>query len=237
MHVPYWIDPDEQDLDFPDVEHAMQDPDGLLAMGGDLSPQRLIHAYRHGIFPWYSSGQPILWWSPDPRSVLFPAELKVSHSLTKKLRRKDYLVTMDQAFEDVLAACAKPRKGDNGTWITPEMAAAYTELHAMGIAHSIETWQEGRLAGGLYGVSIGKIFYGESMFAQQPDASKVAFVHLVRQFETWGFPLIDCQVHSEHLASLGARTIRRPQVINILQQGCSSNAPVSPWKFDPGLKI
>jgi leucyl/phenylalanyl-tRNA--protein transferase len=163
--------------------------------------------------------------------------LKVSHSLAKKLRRKDYQVTIDQAFEEVIAACAQPRTGDSDTWITPEMAIAYTELHAQGIAHSIESWQEGRLVGGLYGVSIGQIFYGESMFAWRPDASKVAFVHLVRQLEAWGFPLVDCQVHSEHLASLGARTIGRRQFIDILRQGCSCGTPASPWKFDPDLKI
>jgi leucyl/phenylalanyl-tRNA---protein transferase len=181
----------------------------LLAVGGDLSPSRLIDAYRRGIFPWFNEGDPILWWSPDPRMVLFPQELKISRSLRKTLKRGNYEIRADSAFKQVMEACAAPRGEHTGTWIHAEMIAAYGRLHEMGMAHSMETWIEGELVGGLYGVGQGKMFFGESMFSRVSDASKIAFVHLVAQLQRWGFEMIDCQMKTEHLASLGAREISR----------------------------
>ena len=176
---------------FPPVERALEEPNGLLAAGADLSLPRLLDAYRSGIFPWYSEGQPLLWWSPDPRMVLIPAELKLARSLRKRLARRDYEVRTDTAFEAVIRACAAPRAGQEGTWITEDMVAAYTRLHDAGHAHSVETWIGGELAGGLYGVAIGRAFFGESMFTAVPDASKIALAHLVRQLERLGFGMID----------------------------------------------
>jgi leucyl/phenylalanyl-tRNA--protein transferase len=217
---------------FPNVELALQEPDGLLAVGGDLSEDRLLLAYRSGIFPWYGPGQPILWWSPDPRLVLFPSRLRVSRSLAKTIRKATFSITLDQVFAAVISACAEPRPGQAGTWITPEMMAAYQDLHAAGYAHSVECWQEGRLVGGLYGVAIGRIFFGESMFARSTDASKVAFVGLVRQLSRWGFSLVDCQVHTTHLASLGAETIPRSKFIRTLEHACLQPALNTAWHFD-----
>lgn len=195
---------------FPPVEEALRQPNGLLAIGGDLSPERLLAAYARGIFPWFDADQPILWWSPDPRMVLYPEELKISRSLSRRLRRDDYQVRFNTAFGAVIAACAATmRPGQDGTWITDTMIAAYTRLHAAGYAHSVETWIDGRLSGGLYGVAIGRMFYGESMFHRVSDASKIAFVHLVRHLRAQGFGLIDCQMETTHLASLGARPIAR----------------------------
>jgi len=194
---------------FPPLTSALKEPNGLLAVGGDLSPRRLLAAYRHGIFPWYSEGDPILWWSPDPRMVLFPAELRVTRSLAKTLRNASYEVRFDTAFDDVMRGCAAPRAGQPGTWITAEMRAAYGRLHELGYAHSAETWIDGELAGGLYGVAIGRMFFGESMFMRRRDASKIAFVHLVEHLRAADYGLIDCQMHTEHLASLGARTLAR----------------------------
>ena len=196
---------------FPPLETALREPNGLLAVGGDLSPERLLEAYRHGIFPWFSHGDPLLWWSPDPRMVLFPAELKVSRSLTKTLRNTTYEVRFDTAFMQVVQGCAGPRAGVSGTWIVDEMQAAYQRLHELGYAHSAETWIDGKLAGGLYGVAIGCMFYGESMYTQARDASKIAFVHLVHALQAAGFGMIDCQMHTSHLASLGAREIPREE--------------------------
>jgi leucyl/phenylalanyl-tRNA--protein transferase len=194
---------------FPPVEKALKEPNGLLAAGGDLSAPRLLEAYRHGIFPWYSPGEPLLWWSPDPRMVLHCEELKVSRSLGKSLRNKGYEVRIDSAFARTLKACAGPRKGEKGTWLGADMQAAYLALHRSGQAHSFETWLEGDLVGGLYGVAIGHMFYGESMFSRATDASKVALVHLVSFLKEKGFPLIDCQMNTPLLASLGAREIPR----------------------------
>jgi leucyl/phenylalanyl-tRNA---protein transferase len=201
-----WLGPESP---FPPLEAALLRPNGLLAVGGDLSPSRLIEAYRHGIFPWFNEGEPILWWSPDPRMVLFPQELKISRSLRKTLKRENYEIRADSAFKQVMEACAAPRKEHTGTWIHPEMIVAYEKLHEMGLAHSMETWIEGQLVGGLYGVGQGKMFFGESMFSRVSDASKIAFVHLVSQLQSWGFEMIDCQMKTEHLASLGAREISR----------------------------
>jgi leucyl/phenylalanyl-tRNA--protein transferase len=194
---------------FPPLDAALEDPNGLLAAGGDLSPRRLLAAYRRGIFPWYSEGDPVLWWSPDPRMVLFPSELRVTRSLAKVLRNRSYEVRYDTAFDDVMRGCAAPRAGQPGTWITGEMRAAYGRLHELGYAHSVETWLDGALAGGLYGVAVGRAFFGESMFTRVRDASKIAFVHLVRRLEAEDYGIIDCQMHTEHLASFGAREIPR----------------------------
>lgn len=203
-----WLDPESP---FPPLETALARPNGLLAVGGDLSPSRLIDAYRRGIFPWFNEGEPILWWSPDPRMVLFPQELKISRSLRKTLERGNYEIRADSAFKQVMEACAAPRGDQAGTWIHAEMIAAYEKLHEMGMAHSMETWIEGELVGGLYGVGQGKMFFGESMFFRASDASKIAFVHLVTQLQRWGFEMIDCQMKTEHLASLGAREISRKE--------------------------
>lgn len=194
---------------FPPPESALRDPNGLLCAGADLSVERLLAAYRSGIFPWYSGDEPILWWSPDPRMVLFCDELKVSRSLAKNLRNKGFEIRINSAFSRVIRACAEPRRSESGTWIGREMQAAYVALHRAGHAHSFETWQEGRLVGGLYGVAIGRAFFGESMFSRATDASKVALVGLVATLRARGFPMIDCQQRTPLLASLGAREIPR----------------------------
>ncbi|WP_170799349.1 leucyl/phenylalanyl-tRNA--protein transferase [Stutzerimonas stutzeri] len=202
-----WLKRD--DLSFPPLETALREPNGLLAAGGDLRPERLLAAYRHGCFPWYQEGQPLLWWSPDPRTVLFPDELHVSRSLRKRMRHGDYRVTFDKAFAEVIQGCAGPRSYADGTWITTPMQDAYVRLHEMGVAHSVEVWQQGQLVGGLYGLAMGELFFGESMFSRATDASKVGFVTLVEQLREWGFALIDCQMPTRHLESFGARSIPR----------------------------
>lgn len=230
--IPCWLEPDAREIIFPDVELALRDPDGLLAMGGKLSTDWLLQAYRRGIFPWYAPGQPILWWAPDPRLVLLPEKLHISRSLAKTIRQNKFSVTLDTAFSDVIAACAQARQGQSGTWITPEMQAAYVDLHHEGHAHSAECWYDGKLAGGLYGIAIGNIFFGESMFTELTDASKVAFVALARQLQRWGYGLIDCQVYTGHLASLGASMIARKDFTAILDSGCGQPGRVAPWRFD-----
>ena len=262
------------DTPFPPVEQALRTPNGLLAAGGALVPARLLDAYRHGIFPWFNAGDPILWWSPDPRMVLFPEEFKVSRSLRKTLRSNIYEIRTDTAFEQVMRACATPRDGQAGTWINEDMVATYTELHRMGMAHSVEVWmptalfqlqvegetrrqranddnstlstarsERGRqhsiadelelvLVGGLYGVSIGRMFYGESMFSRSADASKAALAHLAAQLRRWNFGMIDCQMNTPHLASLGAREIPRAEFIQRLQELIHYPNFASPWKFE-----
>ena len=210
-----WLRGDEP---FPPVGKALKSPNGLLCAGGDLSPGRLVEAYRHGIFPWFSEGDPILWWSPDPRMVLFPEELRVSRSLRRTLARGTFETRVDSAFRAVVEACAAPREAHGGTWIVPEMIDAYTRLHELGFAHSVESWSEGELAGGLYGISLGQVFFGESMFTRATDASKVALVHLVERLRTRGCPVIDCQQATAHLASLGAREIPRKAFAQLLQE-------------------
>ncbi len=202
---------------FPDVENAEREPDGLLAVGGDLSPERLINAYGQGIFPWYSLGQPILWWSPDPRLVLYPQGIHVSRSLNKTLRKGLFSTSMDRAFEQVIRACSAPREDEAGTWLVEEMIQAYLRLHQRHQAHSVEVWCDGELAGGLYGIALGRVFFGESMFSRRTDASKVALVHLARTLDQWGYRLIDCQVRTEHLVSLGAQEIPRREFIRQLR--------------------
>ena len=214
---------------FPPVEKALREPNGLLCAGADLGLERLIGAYRHGIFPWYSGTEPILWWSPDPRMVLFCDELKVPRSLAKSVRNKDYRVTVDACFEDVISSCSKPRKDEGGTWLGPDMRRAYVALHRQGCAHSFETWQAGRLVGGLYGVALGRMFYGESMFSRATDASKVALVALVGELKARGFPLIDCQMHTPLLASLGGREIPRRQFLRLLTPLVNYPEPSGHW--------
>jgi leucyl/phenylalanyl-tRNA---protein transferase len=221
-----------EDLRFPPVDSAS--PEGLLAVGGDLRPERLLEAYRHGIFPWYNEDQPILWWSPDPRAVLFLDKLHVSRSLKRSLRSGLFSVTFDRCFRDVMQHCAGPRRQypDGGTWITAEMLEAYQRIHELGYAHSVETWQDGQLAGGLYGVAIGGVFFAESMFRNVDDASKVALVSLVRQLQTWGFHLMDCQQASPHVMALGAEAIPRRDFLDHL--GMALTLPERPgrWEFD-----
>lgn len=238
MTTPYLLD-DVHKTIFPDVELALTEPDGLLAVGGDLSVERLIFAYQHGIFPWYSDGQPILWWSPNPRMVLKPNEIKVSRSLTKTIRKQNFKVTLDQNFKDVISACSKPRM-ENGTeqtetWILGEMIEAYLKLHEAGYAHSVECWQDNKLVGGLYGIAIGNVFFGESMFSRVSDASKVAFVFLSNQLEEWGYQLIDCQVYTSHLESLGAYMIPRKQFTSLLENYTSDIVVNKKWQVDPNL--
>jgi leucyl/phenylalanyl-tRNA--protein transferase len=227
---------------FPPVERALRSPNGLLAAGGELSVPRMLDAYRHGIFPWFNPGEPILWWSPDPRTVLIPDEFKVSRSLAKVLRNTPYEIHTDSAFEQVMRSCAAPRAGHPGTWINEDMIEAYSALHQLGYAHSVEVWMNGTLAGGLYGVSIGQMFYGESMFSNVSNASKIALAHLARQLERWQFGsrsgpgtgMIDCQMYTPHLASLGAREIPRNEFIARLQELVHC-APATNWQFDPDL--
>lgn len=214
---------------FPPVEHALSDPNGLLAAGADLSATRLLDAYRKGIFPWFSAAEPVLWWSPDPRMVLFPDEFRPSRSLRKALARNNYEVRMDTAFGEVVAACASPRRNQPGTWITPQVAKAYGVLHQQGHAHSVETWIDGALAGGLYGVALGRVFFGESMFATETNASKIAFAHLIEFLRAQRFGLIDCQMETAHLASLGARPIPREKFIPLLRE--LVNYPHVPGKW------
>lgn len=233
----YWIDKDDSEDAFPSVDSALREPDGLLAVGGLLTTTRLQAAYRQGIFPWYSVGQPVLWWSPNPRCVLFPQELKVSRSLAKTLRKRRFTVTLDQDFAAVIDSCAMPRGDDQGTWITPAIRRAYTQLHHIGVAHSVECRLDGLLVGGLYGVALGRVFFGESMFSRVSDASKVAFVALARQLGRWGYPLIDCQVHSDHLQSLGAKTIPRNDFIAMLDQWCDIESQHRHWTLDEDLPV
>lgn len=226
------ISANPSDLRFPPVEEST--PDGLLAVGGDLRPERLLEAYCHGIFPWYEEDQPILWWSPDPRAVLFPDKLHVPRSLDKTIRRGHFTVTLDTCFRNVMMECAGPRPQypEGGTWITPEMIEAYTRLHELGHAHSIETWQEGTLVGGLYGVAIGGAFFGESMFSRATDASKVALVSLIRQLQTWGFQIFDCQQASPHVMRLGAEEIPRRAFIEHLTAALTIPNRRGRWQFD-----
>lgn len=213
MRRPVWLREHDPPSALPSAEEALTHPEGLVAIGGSLSSDWLVHAYRHGIFPWYSVGQPILWWSPDPRAVLFPAEFRASRSLGQSIRNRGYETRLDTAYPAVIDACAAPRSRDGGTWITAEMRAAYLALHAAGLALSVETWLDGELVGGLYGVAIGRMFYGESMFARQRDASKVALARLVEECRARGVGLIDCQMATSHLASLGSRSIPRREFL------------------------
>lgn len=225
-----WLDAADP---FPPLERALDDPNGLLAAGGTMQVSRLLDAYHRGIFPWSIEGQPLLWWSPDPRMVLFTTEFRPSRSLRRRLREGRFDVRFDTDCERVIAACAEPREGQSGTWITPEIRSAYGELHRMGYVHSVESWRDGTLVGGLYGVALGRVFFGESMFAYEADASKVALAHLVAHLRSLDVPLIDCQQETRHLASLGARPIPRPRFAALLSELIHSTGPPSGWPPDP----
>ena len=230
-----WLRPDTP---FPPIEGALDEPNGLLAASAGLPPARLLDAYRHGIFPWYSGGQPVLWWSPDPRMVLFVDEFRLTRSLRKVVKQRHFDVRVDTAFRAVMEGCAEtPRPGQGGTWITPEIVGAYGALHAGGNAHSVEAWREGRLVGGLYGVAIGRMFFGESMFARENDASKVALVHLIAMLRGMGFPLVDCQQETAHLASFGARPITRRAFAERLAALVHCPAPEGVWITLPASDV
>jgi leucyl/phenylalanyl-tRNA--protein transferase len=225
-----WLEVDDP---FPPVTTALKEPAGLLAAGADLSVSRLVAAYRRGIFPWFSPGEPILWWSPDPRMVLFPGQIKISRSFAKTLRNAEYTVRLDSAFERVISACAAtPRPGQSGTWIGPAMQAAYQRLHTMGIAHSVETWRDGKLVGGLYGIALGRAFFGESMFSHRTDASKIALAHLCAHLVSRDFGIIDCQMETAHLSSLGARAIPRDDFVARLAALVDVGDPPGQWPED-----
>lgn len=216
---------------FPDPNQAFNDPNGLLAASYDLTPDKILEAYQQGIFPWYSEDQPVLWWSPDPRCIIYPKEVHASKSLKKHIRKKQPTLTFDTAFTDVIQHCARLDSGE-GTWITEEMEEAYTLLHHKGHAHSVEVWQNNRLVGGLYGIAIGQCFFGESMFSVETNASKVAFFALCKQLDKWGYTLIDCQVDNPHLRSLGAITVKRPLFLKQLKTALSFPRPNQEWHFD-----
>ena len=223
-----WLSDDP--LSFPALNTALEEPNGLLAAGGDLSPERIESAYKQGIFPWFEQGQPILWWSPNPRSVIFPDQFSPSRSLRKTLRKAKYRVSYDCTFDQVIRACSEPRSNQEGTWITEEMIEAYNRMHTLGIAHSIETWEGENLVGGLYGIAIGKVFFGESMFSRCTDASKVAFATLANWLNDWGYQLVDCQVSNPHLTSLGAVELPREDFFDMLEKYITPSASKEAWR-------
>lgn len=232
-----WLHPLEPTL-FPRLDQALDDPNGLIAAGGDLSLERLITAYQKGIFPWYEEGQPILWWSPDPRTVLYPEHFILRRSLRKAIRNKPWTISFDRNFDAVIRACAQPRPGSTGTWITDEMITAYNRLHIAGPAHSVEVWDdESRLIGGLYGVAMGGVFFGESMFSLASEASKVAYAYLVCHLQHWGYRLIDCQIESEHLLTLGAENISRQVFSEQVEEWTRLQGRPTPWSVDPKLVV
>ncbi|HEY1077728.1 MAG TPA: leucyl/phenylalanyl-tRNA--protein transferase [Fontimonas sp.] len=228
----HWLDPRDPQQAFPPTHLAMREPNGLLAIGGDLSLPRLLRAYSQGIFPWYNPDEPILWWCPNPRAILSPSALHISRSLQRAVTRQDYAVTLDHSFGEVLEACAGPRRRERGTWLGPDMRHAYELLHEAGYAHSLEVWRQGRLIGGLYGVSIGAAFFGESMFSRADNASKIAMVWLCRQLQAWEFDLLDCQVSSPHLGSLGAVEIPRDEFLRRLAVATQPHRARSHWALD-----
>lgn len=234
----HWLDPRNPRQPFPSPALAMRDPNGLLAIGGDLSATRLLAAYAQGIFPWYNPDEPILWWCPDPRAVLAPSQLHVSRSLARRLRKGGFAVTLDRAFAAVLEACSGPRHrrgppepASGRTWLGAEMKAAYQDLHERGHAHSVEIWQDGELAGGIYGVSLGTAFFGESMFSHRDDGSKLAMAYLCRQLVAWNFGMLDCQVASKHLASLGAAELSRADFLSQLRDAVAQPSRTGRWRF------
>jgi leucyl/phenylalanyl-tRNA--protein transferase len=228
-----WLSERDSPDAFPPVKLALREPDGLLAAGGDLSPPRLIAAYQRGIFPWYSHGQPILWWCPDPRAILLPGEFKTSRSLAKNIRNRGFETRIDSAFDSVIRACGSSDVRPGGTWLSVEMRAAYSNLHKLGYAHSFETWRENRLVGGLYGVAIGRVFYGESMFSLERDASKVALRRLCDELLARDFHMIDCQMATPHLLGLGAELIPRSDFIDLLQAFATVPTPPGSWAASP----
>jgi len=227
---------DKSDLRFPPVDLAS--PEGLLAIGGDLAAARLLEAYKHGIFPWYSQGQPIMWWSPDPRALLFSGNIKISRSLAKTIRQNRFTVSFDRVFPDVVQACSEPREtqAETGTWITPAMMAAYCKLHEMGHAHSVEVWQSEKLVGGLYGISLGRAFFGESMFSRVSNSSKIALAMLAKQLERWHFHFIDCQLPSDHLGSLGVEPVTREKFLRELKKALTFKDKPGAWYFDDDIQ-
>lgn len=231
MEIPRYLESTE--TPFPDPNFALAEPDGLLAIGGELSSQRLIDAYRHGIFPWYGDDQPILWWSPSKRAILLIDDLKIPRSLHQALNKKNYTVTFDKAFADVIQQCAEIPRGDqDGTWITAEMINAYKQLHEDGIAHSVEVWRDEQLIGGLYGLCLGQAFFGESMFHLAPNGAKIALTYLARQLNQWGFDWIDCQVPNPFLSSLGVTTQSRCNFLTLLSNSLKKPTPPRPWQLD-----
>jgi leucyl/phenylalanyl-tRNA--protein transferase len=228
----YWLDPHTPNGAFPDPSLALDEPNGLLAMGGDLSPQRLRRAYAQGIFPWYNPDESILWWCPHPRTVFATDGVHVSRRLKRTLAMADYAVTLDEDFNSVIGACAGVRAGNPGTWLGPEMRAAYAKLHALGDAHSVEVWRNGDLIGGLYGVALGRMFFGESMFSRERDASKIGLVWLARQLHAWHFPLLDGQVGSDHLYRMGAIDLPRSKFLKIVREAVQLRGHPGPWRFD-----
>lgn len=216
-----------EEIKFPAVELAEEN--GILAIGGDLSPERLIEAYSNGIFPWYSQDDPIIWWTPDPRFVLFPGEVKLSRTTKQVVRRKIFEITYDKSFITVITECQKPRKSEQSTWITGEMLDAYIKLHNSGLAHSVEAWKDGKIAGGLYGISLGRCFFGESMFTLESNASKAAFVTLVSKLQELNFLIIDCQVYTDHLKQFGARQIPRSDFIKHIKKGLQHKTLIGNW--------
>jgi leucyl/phenylalanyl-tRNA--protein transferase len=228
-----WLSSDDAPESFPPVTRALTEPDGLLAAGGDLGDERLLHAYRNGIFPWYEDGQPILWWSPDPRCVFLPGDFHVSRRFKRDLKRSTAEIRINTAFARVIRECAAPRRSEQGTWITPAMMQAYENLHRLGWAHSIEVWQSGELSGGLYGLAIGKAFFGESMFSLKPNSSKIALLYLANRLNNGCFELLDCQVESAHLTSLGSRIIPRSEFVGRLDSACASGQTFRNWPDDP----
>ena len=228
----YWLSPTEGADSFPPPENALAEPNGLLAVGGDLSPERLLAAYPRSIFPWYEEGQPILWWSPDPRAVLFPEDLHVSRRLARTLRQSNITISVDTSFKAVVQGCAAPRQYDKGTWITPAMLQAYEQLHKLGYAHSFEAWDGKDLVAGMYGIAIGQVFFGESMFTRISNASKIVFVKAVEYLQAKRFKLIDCQIWSDHLESLGATTVPRTVFVDYLGSLCDPPGNISCWNKD-----
>lgn len=224
-----WLSAEDAPHSFPDVEAALREPDGLLAAGGDLTRERLLYAYAHGIFPWYEDGQPILWWSPDPRCIMRPAEFRVSRRLQQYLRGSTFTLTCNRAFGDVIRACAENRPSQQGTWITSDIVDAFEQLHIDGWAHSVEIWDDSELVGGIYGLSIGRVFFGESMFSRRDNASKFAMLGICQILARNDFALLDCQVLSQHLTTLGARLMPRPEFTEILRTACKPGAQFDAW--------
>lgn len=229
------LDPLWGNTEFPPPAMALEEPNGLLAVGGDLNPERILAGYQQGIFPWYDRDFPILWWAPDPRAVIPTAELYIPRRFRRELRRHPFRISLDRDFSGVVAGCAEPRPGSEGTWIHPEMKVAYDQLHERGYAHSIEVWCDGRLVGGLYGVCLGRIFFGESMFSRRTGASKVALTTLIRQLARWDFPLLDCQLTNPHLEQFGCREIPREEFQRYLEDYAELAPATAPWTLDPDL--
>ncbi len=228
-----WLGPDDPADAFPPVDSALNEPDGLLAAGGDLNSERLLYAYRNGIFPWYDDGQPVLWWSPDPRCVMRPGDFRLSRRERRYIRQSADVLRCNTAFSDVIRACAGPRRSQQGTWITGDMVRAYERLHAEGWAHSVEVWRDDRLVGGLYGIAIGRVFFGESMWSAEPNTSKSALLYIARRMDAGDLGLLDCQVLSQHLVRMGATVIPRCEFLDILEPLCEPATRFENWPGDP----